>query len=313
MDRTQDWLDAVSRCTQHLPQNVRNQIASASLLRPIKKHSEFATVAVAVAESISNLKEFIKTHQKNYLSLTAYSASEKDKIEAEVGLFVKTCTQQIDQLKESVLAAQRGHDAHQRPLLNGQTAAHLHGVVLLLAEKLHAVSARFDKCRAARYQQMVQEEELRKGRGRQPPPQQDKVSYSKSWGSLFSRDSNQPASQDSARPSPFIGAAKQQQELQQENQGIVDRLTTTGVQVLNVERTIREIATLNQLFSTAVLQQAEAIEAIYTAAVESSSHIAKGNEHLRATVDINRSTQKYIIVLLLVATFSLLFFDWFNS
>ena len=60
---------------------------------------------------------------------TAYSNAEKDCIEAEVGLFVKTCGRQIEQLKDSVLAAQRGVDAHQRPLLSGHAVAHLHGVV----------------------------------------------------------------------------------------------------------------------------------------------------------------------------------------
>lgn len=62
----------------------------------------------------------------------------------EVGLLVKACTQQIEQLKNSVLAAQ-GHSAAPAasthamqhaaqgrgpgPAINAQTAAHLHGVV----------------------------------------------------------------------------------------------------------------------------------------------------------------------------------------
>ncbi len=47
-------------------------------------------------------------------------------------------------------------------------------------------------------------------------------------------------------------------------------LTTTALAVHTVERTVREIATLNQLFSTAVLHQAEAIETIYNNAVDAS-------------------------------------------
>lgn len=65
----------------------------------------------------------------------AYSDSEKDRIEAEVGLFVKTCTQQIERLKNSVLAAQAaqaqgGASNDSRSTgVNVQTIAHLHGVV----------------------------------------------------------------------------------------------------------------------------------------------------------------------------------------
>ena len=59
--------------------------------------------------------------------------------------------------------------------------------------------------------------------------------------------------------------------------------------------------------------QAEAIEAIYNSAVEASGFIARGNQDLKQTVKINRSTQWYILVLLLVATLGLLIFDWLNS
>lgn len=49
-----------------------------------------------------------------------------------------------------------------------------------------------------------------------------------------------------------------------------ERLSNTASQVLGIERTVREIAVLNQMFSTAILHQAEAIEHIYNSAVEAS-------------------------------------------
>lgn len=52
-----------------------------------------------------------------------YSNAEKDRIESEVGLVVKACTQQIEQLKASVQAA----DSSNR--LSPQAAAHCYGVV----------------------------------------------------------------------------------------------------------------------------------------------------------------------------------------
>ncbi len=60
------------------------------------------------------------------------TASDKDRIEEEVGLVVKACTAQIEQLESSVVAAAAaggpGHQ-HVTPAINKQTEAHLHGVV----------------------------------------------------------------------------------------------------------------------------------------------------------------------------------------
>jgi syntaxin 18 len=76
---------------------------------------------------------------------------------------------------------------------------------------------------------------------------------------------------------------------------------------------MREITTLNQMISTAVMHQAEQIECIYSAAVEATGNLKRGNEDLRKTVALNRSSQLYIVILLLTASVLLLFMDWFYS
>jgi hypothetical protein len=63
-----------------------------------------------------------------YLSAGKFDNKEKDKIEEEVGSVVRTCTKQIEQLKDSVVTAQKTYEDGE-PLINEQTAAHLHGVV----------------------------------------------------------------------------------------------------------------------------------------------------------------------------------------
>eukprot|EP00198_Chlamydomonas_reinhardtii_P011090 XP_001700427.1 Qa-SNARE protein, Ufe1/Syntaxin 18 family [Chlamydomonas reinhardtii] len=107
--------------------------------------------------------------------------------------------------------------------------------------------------------------------------------------------------------------AGQAQEVEQENKALLERLTATRNAAFSVEQSVRDVAALNQMFSTAVLAQAETIESIYMAAVEATHNITRGNESLTKTVAINRSSSRYILVLLLVATACLLFFDWFNS
>jgi hypothetical protein len=90
-------------------------------------------------------------------------------------------------------------------------------------------------------------------------------------------------------------------------------LTRSTNQAQRVERTVREITTMQQMISTAVMQQAEAIEQLYNVAVEATTNVRRGNEELRKTIAVNRSSTKYIVVLLLVASLLLVLFDWINS
>jgi t-SNARE complex subunit (syntaxin) len=83
--------------------------------------------------------------------------------------------------------------------------------------------------------------------------------------------------------------------------------------VHQVEKKMRDISTLNQLLSAAVMSQAEQIETIYNNAVDATFHLQRGNESLKKAVKLNRSSQLYIFVLLMTASLLLLFFDWFYS
>lgn len=67
------------------------------------------------------------------------------------------------------------------------------------------------------------------------------------------------------------------------------------------------------MISTAVMQQAEMIETLYSNAVDATQHIQRGNVHLKKTIKVNRSSRLYLLVLFVVAGLLLLFFDWFNS
>jgi syntaxin 18 len=84
-------------------------------------------------------------------------------------------------------------------------------------------------------------------------------------------------------------------------------------QVARVERTVREIGAMQQMISTAVMQQAEQIEQLYSQALDATYHVRRGNEELRKTIAVNSSGTLYIVVLLLTASALLVFFDWFNS
>lgn len=87
----------------------------------------------------------------------------------------------------------------------------------------------------------------------------------------------------------------------------------TTTQAQQVERSVRDIVAVQSMISTAVMQQAEAIEQLYNTAVEATAHIKRGNVELRKTIEVNRSSTLHIVVLLLTAAALLLLFDWLNS
>eukprot|EP00878_Enallax_costatus_P019460 GHUV01020532.1.p1 GENE.GHUV01020532.1~~GHUV01020532.1.p1 ORF type:complete len:252 (+),score=36.01 GHUV01020532.1:724-1479(+) len=170
MDRTSDWAQAVDAACSRLdlePADIKRHKQSL-LLKSRPERSQFVTVAAGVTRAIHDLEDFIATNKRDYLSTGKLTEQAKDQIEEQVGVLVRTITQQLEALKNSVIAAQQPPDGS-RPLINENTAAHLHGTVLVLVEQLHRVTSSFDKCRAVRYQQSLAKE-LRQHRKVQQQP-----------------------------------------------------------------------------------------------------------------------------------------------
>ncbi|GLC51579.1 hypothetical protein PLESTB_000517600 [Pleodorina starrii] len=356
MDRTKDLIAAAERFldTASLPPEQTRRLREAVLLgRRSRAPGSFAVAAKGVEDSVVTLWGSIRSMQQEYAreaGALAVGDPAKDANEAQVAAFIGRIGGYIDRLKEAATAAQKSAER-----VNEQTSAHMHGVVLILAERLHRATMSFDRLRAARYQALVDQRapglaaaaavgsstSAAGGRaGRQAgaqaaaaesgrPGAAVTTARSGGWQHILGLhlsgpkghehdDEDGPLGSPSARDA--AAAAKrgtdwpvQLQDMEQENKALLERLTATRGSALSVEQAVRDVAALNQMFSSAVLAQAETIEAIYLAAVDATHNITAGNEALTKTVAVNRSTTRYIVVLLLVATLCLLFFDWFNS
>lgn len=90
-------------------------------------------------------------------------------------------------------------------------------------------------------------------------------------------------------------------------------LRAASQQAQNIESTMRHISTLNQMISTAVMEQAEMIEQLYNNALDATHNVTRGNKELKKTIALNRSSRNWVMVLSIVAGLLLLFFDWFYS
>jgi len=79
---------------------------------------------------VAGLRTFIDENKRDYVAAAGrFSSQQKDKIEEEVLQVVSTCRARLEQLTNSILAAQKQPGLGGRPLVNEQTVAHLHGAV----------------------------------------------------------------------------------------------------------------------------------------------------------------------------------------
>lgn len=289
------------------------KVSGSLILHSNPPHTKFTLTAIEILGNIRAMHAFVMKHGKDYLNKNRSTEQDRDKIENEVGLFVKACRERIEVLKNSIgMEEKQAHGASWLAALgrgsqNTDCIAHQHGVVLILSEQLHSITAHFDTLRAVRFQDAIDKRipKRRQGLKLLPPPepvttsQADNITYSRDW--LTQQDS-QPEVLES-----------QQELMDEETRALQIELTNMMDAVQETERRMLEMSALNHLFSTHVLHQAQQIELLYLQAVEATNNIQKGNKELDKTQERNSSSRLYIILIFCVLIITLLFLDWYNG
>lgn len=304
-DRTEDFKDAVRQGALLLGYNeskLASILASFIIHKPLQR-SCFTRAALKTLESIGALEQFMLKHRKDYVDVHRTTEQEKDSIEQEVGAFIKACKEQIDILKNSIndeKADSKGWLGNRGA--NTDTVAHKHGVVLILSEKLHSVTAQFDQLRAVRFQDAINRAIPRKKINR--------VARSNS-ADIYKSDDSGFRVPDPIQPE-LEPLRVQQQLLDDETRALQVELTSLSDAVQDVETKVVEMSALNHLMSTHVLQQAQQIEFLYEQAVEATKNVDLGNKELSQAVERNSSSRTFLLLFLFVLTFSILFLDWYS-
>jgi len=291
-------------------------------LRPVLKKSQFLLAANDLANKLKDLNDFIKSSQATYLSPGLSNIRDKKAIEDEVELRVAACSQIVEILKQSTLAAvKRGDtlissyskdqkDVMSSLKINGHFEAHLHGIALIFALKIGKVAASFDRIRASKDEQdaaaaFARNQQLSKVEG--------------IW--LASGKAHiSPVSSSFPPPPPMPSQATQESS----NYGIklqssktdsneLLRLLTMAQGVPHVESRARELATLSRILASASIEQAEHIETLYDNALETTANLEAGNISLRQARKVRTSSTQLVIVVILVLTLCLVFLDWFEG
>nr|XP_019708060.1 syntaxin-81 [Elaeis guineensis] len=305
-DRTEDFKDVVRASALSLgyTESKLAAILASFIMHKPPQRSPFTKAALKTLESITELERFIIKHRKDYVDMHRITEQERDNIEHEVGVFVKACKDQIDILKNRIHDEEKNGNSRTWLHIRDDTShadmvAHKHGVVLILSERLHLVTARFDQLRSMRFQDAINRA--------MPRRKMHRIANSKSF------EASKPELTGLGEQMLPSGPVKvQDQLLDDETRALQVELTSLLDAVQETETKMVEMSALNHLMSTHVLQQAQQIEHLYEQAIEATKNVEQGNKELSQAIQRNSSSRTFLLLFLFVLTFSILFLDWYN-
>ncbi|KAH9329173.1 hypothetical protein KI387_001281, partial [Taxus chinensis] len=283
-DKTEEFKEAIRTIAyrEGYDEAKMAKISASMILRRPQRKSQFIKAALKTLESIRTLETFVLNHRKDYVDRHRTTEQDRDTIEHEVQVFVKACREQIEILKNSIeIENKRGQTVSWLDIRkedgNADVVAHKHGVVLILVERLHAVTALFDQLRAARFQDAIDKTMPRRMRNLQSKTDSVKTPVSDHLNDTDVTRQNAQAAQQ----------GNQQQLLDEETQALQVELTNLLDTVQETERKVVEMSALSHLFSTHVLHQAQQIEHLYQQAIEATHNVEKGNKELAKAIERN--------------------------
>ncbi|PXF47380.1 Syntaxin-18 [Gracilariopsis chorda] len=283
VDRTSELLSAMA--AHH---KVKNGTVPTKQSSDVEPHA-FTKMAVRLTSQILDMQAFIEKCRVRYVdfSVRGMKDEERDQVDSAVAQFIRTAMNQIDKLKQTTVA-----ELQKSP--GASFSAHKLGVVVILNENLQSVCRLSETLRGARIKQAIAVKE----RG--------SVQYDPVVAQEMARERKQTAEEEDD------GIAPLEQQFARENLALVNELVETRERVKEAERTVFEIANLNHVFATKVLEQAREIETLYNLAVESTTYVDRGNRELRKMKQ-QRPTLKYgLAMLALLLAFSLVFMEWMS-
>ncbi|CDF36011.1 Syn18 [Chondrus crispus] len=262
---------------------------------PSTQH-EFTQLAVELTTRIAEMQTFVSKCQRRYedFSPRGMKDAERDEIDSAVAQFLRTAMAQIDVLKADAVRA-----LEQRT--GGSFPAHQLGVVVILNEDLQGVSKLSEGLRGVRIRRAISDKS------------KVTVKYNADVAREMAAERRERERREGGTEEDDEGLAVLEQAFERENEALVTELVETREQVREAERTVFEIANLNHVFATKVLEQAREIETLYELAVESTENVERGNRELRKMKRRGPLLQYGFALFAVLLTLAILFLDWMAS
>lgn len=290
-------ISAVSRTDQFFRALCSHHNATLEQVRPLPSNSvserhEFTVTADMISQRITEMRDYLKKCQYRYtnFSLRGMKDSERDDVDASVAKFLRTAMSQIDVLKQDAVKQLQERTG-------GSFPAHKLGVVVILNDDLQQVSSLSESLRGARINQAIAEK------------QRVQVKYDPEAARQFAEERKRsefpPGEEDAGDDFQLL-----EQQFASENATLLNELVETREQVRQAEKTLFEIANLNHVFATKVLEQAKEIEVLYDLAVEATTYVERGNRELKKMKQRGPVLKYGLAGMALLLAFALIFLEW---
>lgn len=267
---------------------------------PIKPSHAHTVQTAELSRRIESMELELLSQRRRYMDFSSTRGlpdKSRDALDASVATFLRSCVAQIDGIKASaVVELKRGGG-------NASFPAHQLGGVAILNEQLQAVSKMCEELRHARIRAAIDARAA-------PQVQYSKHAAREASHAALERD---VAAAGGVASDVALNAADMEQYAQEfasENAALVNELVETREQVREAEKTVVEIASLNQLFASKVLEQGREIETLYELAVEATMFVDRGNKELRKLKGKGPILKYYIGGGVLLLIFTMFFLDW---
>lgn len=285
-----------------------------------KHKSDFESTAKGLVQTITQLKEYLLKHRKDYINAGSFLASdantltdtERDQIDSEAQNVIKKCQHTIAMFKS---------DAHHQ-VVHPQVKEHRDHVIRIIEDYLKVVCKIYSEQRAVRVKRVVDKKRIsklapeKKAKQRKINTKADLEEGNKSNSSIDAipaRPSDIELNQNSPVMEEDSLSPEEAQMYEQENSELFNELNSLASEVSQIEGKVLEIAKLQEIFAEKVLEQEKDIDSIEQTTVDTTENITKGNEEIREAIKNSAGFRVWILFFLITCTLSLLFLDWYNT
>ena len=292
--------------------------------RAMRKHQMRAYFNNEEDESSSSSSSMVMMMLKNKRRTEADIEATRDAIEREIVECVRECQKHVNRCEEVIETYSRTLKLREKM---PQFVAHLHGIALITSERIEEVAKTLDGMRARRFREQAEKaKRLERRRGGDRRVGVDAVAKdlmmrtatAKTTTAVRGRvsGSNEGNSDDGVGESSASSGSQerqQQQEFVNDSDALVAELVEVSRGAQRAENKIVELSALSSMFANVVSKQSQQIEQIYTEALKTTKFLETGNVEMRKTISRRRSGSNYMAFVLFIATFAVLFLDWFND
>ncbi|XP_037534525.1 syntaxin-18 [Nematolebias whitei] len=290
------------------------------IFKKSRTKSGFSSRAKEVITNITKLRDFLLQHRKDYVSsgslissdLNRMTDSERDQIDQDAQIFMRTCSDAIKQLRSEV----------EKQTTSAQVKEHRGAVLDIIEMYLTGVCKLYSEQRAIRVKRLVDKKRLSKltpehsrkvEKTVEVEPAEEKIIQEETVEKNASEVQNNSINlweegrvEDELSPEEI-------QMFEQENKRLVSEMNSLVDEVRQIEGKVVEISRLQEIFAEKVLQQESEIDNIHELVVGATENVKDGNEDIREAIKNNAGFRVWILFFLVMCSFSLLFLDWYDS